>query len=163
MMKRRNMLRTGAAGLALAIASPWLAKASRAEEVFAVTHSDEEWRQLLTADQFGVLRKGGTERPFTSPLLHEERPGLYACAGCGQDAFSSVTKYDPHEGWPSFWKALDQAVATQSDTSFGMIRTEVHCSRCGGHLGHLFPDGPQPTGLRYCMDGLALTFKPAAA
>ncbi len=118
-----------------------------------MTHTDEEWHKLLTADQFAILRREGTERPFTSPLLREQRAGLYACAGCGQDAFSSTTKYDPGEGWPSFWQPLDKAVATRQDMSFGMSRTEVHCSRCGSHLGHVFDDGPQPTGLRYCMDG----------
>jgi peptide-methionine (R)-S-oxide reductase len=158
-MINRRFLLLSAAGTALLGGMSRLGT-SQAAEMFAVTHSDDEWRRLLTADQYAVLRQAATERPFTSPLLQEQRPGLYACVGCGQDAFSSTTKYDPGEGWPSFWRALDKATGTKTDTSAGMIRTEVHCSRCGGHLGHLFDDGPQPTGLRYCMDGIALNFKP---
>jgi len=156
------MMTSAAVGLAAAAGSRWLVPISFADETFEVMHSEAEWRSLLTPDQYAVLRKGATERPFTSELLGEHRHGLYACVGCGQNAFSSTTKYDPREGWPSFWDALDKAVATEADTSFGMIRTEVHCRRCGSHLGHLFHDGPQPTGLRYCMDGVALNFKPAA-
>jgi peptide-methionine (R)-S-oxide reductase len=128
-----------------------------------ITHTDEEWRKLLTADQYAVLRQEGTERPFSSPLLHEERRGVFACAGCGLDLFSSTTKFDSHTGWPSFWAPLDNAVVTKEDRSFGMVRTAVTCQRCEGHLGHVFDDGPQPTGLRYCMNGLALAFKPAVA
>ena len=110
-----------------------------------------------------ILRKEGTERPFTSPLLHEERKGVFACAGCGLDLFSSSTKFDSGTGWPSFWAPLDKAVNTHVDRTFGMIRSAVTCHRCDGHLGHVFDDGPKPTGLRYCMNGLALTFKPATA
>ena len=128
-----------------------------------VVHSDAEWRSKLTADQYAVLRKEGTERPFTSPLLHEERKGVFACAGCGLDLFSSSTKFDSGTGWPSFWAPLDNAVDTHVDRSFGMIRSAVTCHRCDGHLGHVFDDGPKPTGLRYCMNGVALTFKPANA
>ena len=117
----------------------------------------------LTADQYAILRKEGTERPFTSPLLHEERKGIFACAGCGLDLFSSSTKFDSGTGWPSFWAPLDNAVNTHEDRSYGMVRTAVTCRRCDGHLGHVFDDGPKPTGLRYCMNGLALTFKPATA
>jgi peptide-methionine (R)-S-oxide reductase len=161
MMTRRffaaNAALTAIAGLS------WRAAPSSAADSFAVTHTDEEWRKLLTADQFAVLRQAGTERPFTSPLLHEERRGVFACAGCDLDAFSSTTKFDSGTGWPSFWAPIDRAVETTEDKSFGMIRTAVHCSRCGGHLGHVFDDGPKPTGLRYCMNGLALTFKPATA
>jgi len=136
---------------------------SEAAEKFAVAYPDEVWRQRLTPAQYNVLRESGTEYPFSSPLLHEERRGNFACAGCDLDAFSSATKFDSRTGWPSFWAPLDGAVGTVSDRTFGMIRTAVHCSRCGGHLGHVFDDGPKPTGLRYCMNGVAMTFKPATA
>jgi peptide-methionine (R)-S-oxide reductase len=134
-----------------------------AAQTYAVTHTDAEWRKLLSADQYVVLRQAGTERPFSSSLLNEHRKGVFACAGCEQSAFSSDTKYDSGTGWPSFWKPLANAVTEIDDRSFGMDRTAVSCSRCGGHLGHVFDDGPKPTGLRYCMNGLALTFKPATA
>ena len=127
------------------------------------TRTDGEWRKLLTADQYAVLRQAGTERPFSSPLLDEHRKGVFACAGCAQDLFASETKFDSGTGWPSFWKPLDKAVTEIEDSSFGMARTAVSCSRCGGHLGHVFDDGPKPTGLRYCMNGVALSFKPATA
>jgi len=131
-------------------------------ESFEVTHTDAEWRSLLTPQQYRVLRAEGTEFSFSSPLDHEKRPGVYACAGCGLDLFSSDTKYDSGTGWPSFWKPLPHAVNARRDYSLGVPRDEVHCRRCGGHLGHVFDDGPRPTGLRYCMNGVALTFKPAA-
>jgi peptide-methionine (R)-S-oxide reductase len=137
--------------------------APQADQAFEVMHSDEEWRKLLTPEQYAVLREADTEPAFTSPLLHEERPGIFACAGCANDLFSSKTKFDSGTGWPSFWAPLDNAVGETKDTSFFMVRTAVHCHRCGGHLGHVFDDGPQPTGLRYCMNGVALTFKPATA
>jgi peptide-methionine (R)-S-oxide reductase len=133
-----------------------------AEQQFEVTHSDAEWRKLLTPAQYNILREQGTEPPFSSPLLNEHRKGVFNCAGCALPLYSSATKFDSGTGWPSFWQPLPNAVATSADYSFGMDRTEVHCRRCGGHLGHVFPDGPPPTGLRYCMDGLALTFTPAA-
>ncbi|MDL2400371.1 peptide-methionine (R)-S-oxide reductase MsrB [Rhizobium mayense] len=134
-----------------------------AAQKFAVTHTDEEWRKLLTSDQYDVLREEGTEYPFSSPLLHEERKGNFACAGCQQDVFSSSTKFDSGTGWPSFWAPIAGAVATTEDHSFGIMRTAVHCSRCGCHLGHLFADGPKPTGLRYCINGIAMTFHPVSA
>jgi peptide-methionine (R)-S-oxide reductase len=156
--------RTALSGMA-AIASASLMQipgAWSAEEDHVV-HTDAEWRSILTAEQYAILRKEGTERPFTSPLLHEERKGIFACAGCGLDLFSSSTKFDSGTGWPSFWAPLDNAVNTHEDRSYGMVRTAVTCRRCDGHLGHVFDDGPKPTGLRYCMNGLALTFKPATA
>jgi peptide-methionine (R)-S-oxide reductase len=163
MMTRRLLLTGGAIGLAAVSSSPWWAAVSRASDAFEVTHSNADWRKLLTPDQYAVLRQSATERPFTSSLLHEERRGTFVCAGCDLDLFSSTTKFDSGTGWPSFWAPLDKAVGTTQDTSFGVVRTAVHCSRCGGHLGHVFKDGPKPTGLRYCMNGVALTFKPATA
>ncbi len=132
---------------------------ARAEE--KLVRSDAEWRKILTPDQFEILRRDGTERPFTSPLLHEERKGVFACAGCDLDLYSSATKYDSGTGWPSFWAPLPHAVTEREDGSLGMVRTAVSCQRCDGHLGHVFNDGPKPTGLRYCMNGVALKFKAA--
>lgn len=126
-----------------------------------VRKSDEEWRQVLTPEQYRVLRGHGTERAGTSPLNGEKRAGAFHCAGCGQRLFSSDTKFESGTGWPSFWAPVEGAVATSTDGSHGMIRVEVHCGRCGGHLGHVFPDGPRPTGERYCMNGVALSFKPS--
>ena len=128
---------------------------------YAVEKSDAEWKKQLSPAAYRVLRHQDTEVPFTSPLNNEHRKGIFACAGCGQDLYSSDTKFDSGTGWPSFWKPLPDAIATNRDTSDFMVRTEVHCRRCGGHLGHVFDDGPPPTHLRYCMNGVAMTFKPA--
>ena len=125
-----------------------------------IKKSDEEWKRELSPEAFRVLRKHGTERAGTSPLNHEHRKGIFHCAGCGQPVFASDAKFDSGTGWPSFWQPLENAVETSTDRSFFMTRTEVHCRRCGGHLGHVFEDGPQPTGLRYCMNGVAMTFEP---
>jgi peptide-methionine (R)-S-oxide reductase len=122
--------------------------------------SDEEWRQSLTPEQFKVLRQHGTEPPGSSPLNAEKRQGTFKCAGCGQPLFVSDTKFESGTGWPSFTSPLEAAVETEVDRSLFMNRTEVHCARCGGHLGHVFPDGPRPTGMRYCMNGVALEFEP---
>jgi peptide-methionine (R)-S-oxide reductase len=163
MMTRRSLLAASGLGLVTLAAATLRSRGGRAGETFAVSYTDAEWRKRLTSDQYAVLRQSGTERPFTSPLLHEKRNGTFACAGCDLDLFSSTTKYDSKTGWPSFWAPLETAVGTERDISYGMIRTSVHCSQCGGHLGHVFDDGPKPTGLRYCMNGVAMTFKPASA
>jgi len=125
--------------------------------------NDDEWRARLTPEQYQVLRKHGTERAGTSPLNKEHRDGVFRCGGCGQDLFASSTKFESGTGWPSFWAPLEQAVETTTDRAYGMVRTEVHCARCKGHLGHVFEDGPRPTGLRYCMNGASLDFEPKGA
>ena len=157
MTSRRNLLQLlllGGAGTALG-ALPAFAK------TFEVHHTDAEWRKLLSPEAYQVLREQGTEAPFSSPLLKEHRRGTFTCAGCALALFASNTKFDSGTGWPSFYAPLRNAVETSSDSSWIMERTEVHCRRCGGHLGHVFADGPPPTGLRYCMDGVALGFRPA--
>jgi peptide-methionine (R)-S-oxide reductase len=155
---RRRLLGCGAAALALSAAPPLRAAAG-----FEVTRTEAEWRAELGPQAYAVLREEATERPFTSPLLEEHRKGSFDCAGCALPLFASDTKFESGTGWPSFWQPLENAVGTDEDVTFGMVRTEVHCRRCGGHLGHVFNDGPPPTGLRYCMNGLALAFVPAAA
>ena len=128
---------------------------------FPMKLTDAEWHKRLSPTQYDVLREEGTERAFTSALNNEHRKGIFACAGCGQKAFRSDTKFDSGTGWPSFYEAMPKAVGETTDRSFGISRTEVHCANCGGHLGHVFDDGPQPTGLRYCMNGVAMTFEAA--
>ena len=130
------------------------------DEHFAVTKSDDEWKQTLSAEQFYVLRQHGTEPPGSSALNYEKRSGTFKCAACGVPLFAADTKFESGTGWPSFFTPIEGAVATTTDRTYGMTRTEVHCANCGGHLGHVFPDGPRPTGLRYCMNGVALAFEP---
>jgi peptide-methionine (R)-S-oxide reductase len=161
MMTRRIVLGS-AAVLAGIGALRWgsAGASSEAKGTFPVTKTDEEWRAQLTKAQYEVLRKHGTERAGTSPLNFEKRKGIFSCAGCEAALYSSDTKFESGTGWPSFYAPLPDAVGTTTDKSYFMTRTEVHCARCGGHLGHVFEDGPKPTGLRYCMNGVAMTFKP---
>jgi peptide-methionine (R)-S-oxide reductase len=134
---------------------------STAEKTYPFTLSDAEWRERLTPEQYQVMRRHGTERPGSCALLHEKRQGRFTCAGCGQALFASGGKFESGTGWPSFGEPMEGSVETTTDRSYGMIRTEVHCSRCGSHLGHVFPDGPPPTGLRYCINGVAMDFESA--
>jgi peptide-methionine (R)-S-oxide reductase len=165
MMNRRALLTAGAAFVALGATN-----GSGEAETMTTTEtidyrnlSDAEWRKRLTPQQYDILRKHGTERPGTSPLNSEKRKGTFVCAACELPLFGSATKFESGTGWPSFYQPLPDAVETKQDRSFFMTRTEVHCSRCIGHLGHVFDDGPRPTGLRYCMNGIALKFVPDAA
>ena len=162
MLSRRLIVKAGAATAALgAIVSSRALLAGKEEMKFEVTRSEEEWKKILTPEQYYVLREHGTEYVFSSPLDKHFEPGTYHCAGCDLPLFSSETKFDSGTGWPSFWKPLDDAIGTSEDrTLWFMVRTEVHCRRCGGHLGHVFEDGPPPTGLRYCINGVALKFVP---
>jgi peptide-methionine (R)-S-oxide reductase len=161
MVTRRQVLLTvPALAACISVAGYARCKAGGSEH-FEVEKSDAEWRAILTPEQYYVLRRHGTERAGTSPLNNEKRKGIFACAGCALPLFSSETKFDSGTGWPSFWAPLDDAIRTTSDRSWFMMRTEVHCRRCGGHLGHVFNDGPKPAGLRYCMNGAALIFTPA--
>jgi peptide-methionine (R)-S-oxide reductase len=166
MKDRRQFLTIAGAALGLAPVIVWLGRSEVVETTempaqhFPVEKTDAEWHAALSAEQYRVLRGHATERAGTSPLNQEKRPGTFVCAGCGHPLFSSTTKYESGTGWPSFWEPLPNAVGTSVDRSLFMVRTEVHCSRCGGHLGHVFPDGPKPTGQRYCMNGVAMRFVP---
>jgi peptide-methionine (R)-S-oxide reductase len=155
MLTRRFLLTGAATGLAGVAAGHAFAAG------FRVNYSEADWRKRLTPDQFAVLRKEATERPFSSPLNNEHRKGVFSCAGCATPVYSSTTKFESGTGWPSFWEPLKGGVGTKLDRSLGAMRTAVYCATCGGHLGHMFPDGPKPTGLRYCMNGVAMTFKAA--
>jgi peptide-methionine (R)-S-oxide reductase len=159
---RRQLIAAGVAAAGLAPLAAWLTAPSPTAEaaMFPLRKTDEEWQAQLTSDQYDVLRDHGTERAFSSPLDREKRRGTFTCAGCGQPVFASAAKFDSGTGWPSFWTPLEGAVGTQVDSSWFMVRTEVHCAKCGGHLGHVFSDGPPPTGLRYCINGVALNFHP---
>jgi len=159
MMRRAAFLGLAAAAVGALSTRAFAAKAAAPH--YAVTHSDAEWQRLLGSDRYPILRQNGTEPPFSSPLIKESRAGTYTCAGCNLALFSSKTKYDSGDGWPSFWTVLPNATLTGSDYQLIEERTEVHCRRCGSHLGHIFDDGPAPTHLRYCIDGLALRFKPS--
>jgi len=161
-MTRRAMLLGTAGTAAMFSIFKWGSSDAASAEKFEIEKSEEEWRRLLTPAQYDVLRKHGTERAGTSPLNKEKRKGTFACAGCDLPLFSSETKFESGTGWPSFYRPLEKAVGTSVDKAFFMTRTEVHCRRCGGHLGHVFDDGPPPTGLRYCMNGVALKFMPDA-
>jgi peptide-methionine (R)-S-oxide reductase len=162
-MVDRRLLLAGAGAVALLAGLRWVTSADgKSAGRFEIEKSDSEWRRLLTKQQYEVLRLHRTEVPGSSPLNHEKRKGTFGCAGCALPLFSSETKYDSGTGWPSFYQPLPNAIGTSIDRTLFMTRTEVHCRRCGGHLGHVFEDGPKPTGLRYCINGVALTFTPDA-
>lgn len=158
---RRSLLAGGAVGVLATMAGCSGPAEATDGGAFPVRYSEAQWRERLTPAEFRILRGHGTERPFSSPLDDEHRRGTFVCAGCNNRLFSSATKFDSGTGWPSFYRPLAGAVGTRVDTSLGMTRTEVHCADCGGHLGHVFRDGPRPTGLRYCMNGTAMNFLPA--
>jgi len=162
MIGRRFFLLGGGVVLG-AVAMRGVAGDGLAKENFEVTKTDAEWKAILTDEQYRILRHEDTERPFTSALNTEKRKGIFHCAGCDLPVYSSEAKYDSGTGWPSFWEALPNAIGTREDTSLFMTRTECHCRRCGGHLGHIFNDGPPPTGMRHCINGMAMTFAPATA
>ena len=157
MISRRTFLITSSAlGVVCAFGGTALAQVP-----FEVRHTTAEWRKILSEDAYMVMRQGDTEPPGYSPLDQEKRAGIFSCAGCDLPLFSSDTKFDSGTGWPSFWQPLDNAIGRTEDRTYGMTRIEVHCRRCGGHLGHVFEDGPRPTGLRYCMNGVAMKFDPS--
>ena len=159
-MQRRTMILGALAGSAAIL--PLVRYGNASEGDFEVTRTEEEWRAMLSDLEYRVMREEGTERAFTSPLNDEKRPGIFACKGCGQPLYSSETKFDSGTGWPSFTAPLDNAVETKRDRKLFYVRTEVHCDRCGSHLGHIFDDGPPPTGKRHCLNGVSLVFQPAA-
>jgi peptide-methionine (R)-S-oxide reductase len=160
MNTRRSFLLNSVTAAGTAATVALLGENAFAAQHYEVTHTDAQWRKILSPEAYQVMRHEGTEPSGSSPLTDDTRKGTYHCAGCSLALFSSATKYHSGTGWPSFWKPLPNAIATKTDTTFFMTRTEAHCRRCGGHLGHVFNDGPQPTGLRYCMDGVALKFVP---
>lgn len=162
-MKLTRREAIGSLGVASATAALWASRGGAAETRYEVTLSDAEWRKRLAPASYAVLRQASTERPYSSPLNEEHRAGTFTCGGCALALFSSKTKFDSHTGWPSFYAPLQNAVLTKTDYDIGMARTEVHCRRCGGHLGHVFDDGPRPTGKRYCMNGVAMKFAPGKA
>ena len=165
MTSRRFFLLSGTTMLAAAVLRGFapISLAAASAETFEVTKTDAEWKALLTDEQYRILRHEDTERPFTSALKTEKRKGIFHCAGCALPVYSSEAKYDSGTGWPSFWESLPDAIGTREDTSLLMTRTECHCRRCGGHLGHIFDDGPPPTGMRHCINGMAMTFTQATA
>jgi peptide-methionine (R)-S-oxide reductase len=160
MIDRRTLLGKGGAAFASVLLLGRSGGAA-ASVKFPVNHTPAEWQKILGPQRFAVLREAATEPPFSSPLLNEHRKGTFVCAACANPLYSSATKFDSGTGWPSFWQVLPRGVVTRADHSLMMERTEVLCARCGGHLGHVFDDGPKPTGLRYCMNGLAMKFRPA--
>ncbi|CDZ35785.1 peptide-methionine (R)-S-oxide reductase MsrB [Neorhizobium galegae] len=163
MMNRRIFLAGSALALVTAQIAAGIRPALATAGTFPVSHTEDEWRKLLTPEQYNILREEGTEYPGSSALLNEHRKGTFSCVGCDQALFSSETKFESGTGWPSFWAPLDNAVGTVRDTTLGMVRIAVNCARCGGHLGHVFDDGPKPTGLRYCMNGAVMKFRAVSA
>ncbi len=167
MINRRNLIFATSTVLGVSAISgtlylPGAALAKTSRKVFEITKTEDEWKAILTPDQFAVLRKHATERAGTSPLLKEKREGLYNCAGCKLSLYKSEHKYDSKTGWPSFTQAIENAIGTQPDNTLFITRTEAHCRRCGGHLGHIFEDGPKPLGKRHCINGIAMVFEPNA-
>ncbi len=162
-MDRRSFIKLAAGSVGLLLVPALSSRTLAAERIEKISKTEAEWKKLLTPEQYYILREEGTERPFSSPLDREKRSGMFVCAACGLELFPSKFKFDSGTGWPSFYDVLPGHVETRADNSFGMVRTEYHCARCGGHHGHIFDDGPRPTGLRYCNNGAALRFIPEKA